>query len=127
MVGARDDEPITEADRMILDALWSGVVNDWESDERHTKFLDHAHHCGALVEAATRYGLLRDDVDRGPVARKRLSAIVLLTTNELFAQQSPRATKRTPTWVVALSVIVCAILLGVASYAALAQDRAGLP
>ena len=41
MADARDDlVPATPADLVVLDALWSGVVNDWENEERHAKALE---------------------------------------------------------------------------------------
>ena len=101
---------------MILDALWTGVVNDWESEARHARFLDQAHQSGALLDAAKRYGALRDDVERGPAARKRLAAIAMLATQVMLATQTERPVKRTPTWLVTMTVVVCLLLLGFASY-----------
>ena len=97
---------------MVFDALWTGVINDWDNEERHHRFLDHARQDGAaLLEAAARYRKLKDDEERGPVAEKRLAAIVFLATQEMLAQKSePRKTP--PRWVTALAVGVCLGLLG---------------
>ncbi|MEO7097230.1 MAG: hypothetical protein ABI175_28475 [Polyangiales bacterium] len=110
-----DFVPMSEADLLVFDALWSGVVNDWPSDDRHLKLIEHARSAGALLEAAKRYGALKDDAERGEMARKRLSTIALLATQELLATKSdPKP--RTPVWVVAVGVAVCLTLLGVAFY-----------
>lgn len=102
---------------VVLDALWTGVVNGWDDDDRHRKFLDHARETGALMEAARRYGSLRDDEERGESARKRLAAIALLATNELYATKTPAPARKIPSWVVAVAATVCAALLGWAAWA----------
>ncbi len=107
----------TDADWLVLDALWSGVVNGWEDEVRHTKFLDHARAVGALPEAARRYGRLREDPERGDLAKKRLAAIALVATNELYATRTTRAPRKAPGWLVGAAVIVCASLLGWAAWA----------
>jgi hypothetical protein len=110
-----DFVPMSEADLLVFDALWSGVVNDWTADDRHLKFIEHARAAGALLEAAKRYGALKDDATRGEIAKKRLSTIALLATQELLATKTdPKP--RTPVWLVAVGVVVCATLLGVAFY-----------
>jgi hypothetical protein len=110
-----DFVPMSEADLLVFDALWSGVVNDWTADDRHHKFIEHARAAGALLEAAKRYGALKDDEARGEIAKKRLSTIALLATQELLATKTdPKP--RTPVWVVALGVLVCSALLGIAFY-----------
>jgi hypothetical protein len=110
-----DDSDLDPADRAVLDALWTGVINGWDDDDRHRKFLDHAREVGGLMEAARRYGSLRDDPERGALAKKRLGAISLLVTNELYATRSPQ-TKKAPRWLVALAVVVCVALLGWAAW-----------
>ncbi len=110
-MSAPQPEGISPADLVVLDALWTGVVNDWADDARHHKLLDHARATGALLEVARRYGLLRDDPERGETAKKRLAAIALIATNELYATKTTPA-KKTPGWVVGLAVSVCVTLLG---------------
>lgn len=110
-------EALGEADRVVLDALWSGVINDWDDDERHTKFLDHARNVGALPEAARRYGKIKDDPERGELAKKRLGAIALLATQQLYATRTTKPNKRVATWIVALGLAVCFALLGWAAWA----------
>jgi hypothetical protein len=107
---------VSDPDRLVLDALWSGVVNDWEDDDRHRKFLDYAHQTGALLEAARRYGSLRDDPERGTMAQKRIAAIALLATNELYATRTPPPSKKVPGWLVAVAVTICGVLLAWAAW-----------
>jgi hypothetical protein len=114
---ARDDlVPATPADLIVLDALWSGVVNDWESEERHLKALEHAQKNGLLMELARRYGTLKDDADRAVAAKKRLDAIAMVATSELFATRTDRGRRAVPTWLWALGVAVCAALLAIAFF-----------
>jgi hypothetical protein len=114
--GKNSGEP-TPADLAVLDALWSGVVNGWHDDDRHRKFLDHAREIGGLTEAARRYGSLRDDPERGQLARKRLAAIALLATNELYATKTNRPPRKVPAWLVWSAVFICVVLLGWAAWA----------
>jgi hypothetical protein len=107
----------SEADLVVLDALWSGVINGWDDDERHTKFLDHARNVGALPEAARRYGKLKEDPERGELAKKRLGAIALLATQQLYATRTSKTTKRANRWIVMVGVAVCLALLGWAALA----------
>lgn len=114
---ARDDiVPATPADMMILDALWTGVVNDWESDERHAKALEHAQRNGLLLELARRYGTLKEDAERGAVAKKKLEAIALVATTELLATRTHPATRKSPVWLWALGVAVCVALVAIAFF-----------
>lgn len=106
-----------EAQLVVLQALWTGVINDWDDDDRHTRFLDQARQIGALPDAARLYGSLRDDPERGPAAKKRLAAIALVATNELYATRAKRPAGRPPAWLVSLAVTVCVTLLGWAAWA----------
>jgi hypothetical protein len=116
-VPAPDDSELDPADQAVLDALWTGVINGWDDDDRHRKFLDHAREVGGLMEAARRYGTLKDDRERGPLAKKRLTAITLLATNELYATRTSRPARKAPGWLVVLAVVICVGLLGWAAWA----------
>lgn len=105
-----DERPASDADAIVFDALWSGVVNGFENDERHAKFLDHAHRNGRLLDAARRYAALKDDPERGEAANKRLAAITMLATQEMLATKSTRR-RRPPPWLYVLTVLVCGGLL----------------
>ena len=107
---------VSETEQVVFDALWSGVINGWESVERHQRFIEHARLAGMFLEAAKRYGALRDDLERGAVAKKQLSTIALLATNELLATRSPPPSKRAPTWLVVVAVVVCVSLLATVFY-----------
>ncbi len=102
---------------MVFDALWTGVVNGWDQDDRHRKFLEHVARIHAFTEAAKRYGALKDDATRGEEAKKRLSAVSLLATQELLATKTPSRGKGPPGWLWALGTAVCLGLLGWAAYA----------
>ncbi|GAC1299742.1 MAG: hypothetical protein NVSMB1_26380 [Polyangiales bacterium] len=106
-----------EADRMVFDALWSGVVNGWDDEERHVKFLDHLRATGAFAEGAKRYNALKSDPDRGEQANKRVTAIALLATHALLASKTPERTPRRPLWIYGISLLVCAALLAWAGWA----------
>jgi len=107
----------SDAERMVFDALWTGVVNGWESDERHQSFLEHVARTHAFTEAARRYGALKDDEQRGEEAKKRLSAVTVLATQELFATKSPVNKRRVTNWTYAVGIVVCLGLLGWATFA----------
>lgn len=111
----RDDlVPATAADLLVLDALWTGAINDWDGEQRHLRLLEHAQKNGLLLEVARRYGTVRDDPVRGAIARKRLDAIALVATHELLATRTVPGSGRPPTWLWALGLLICAALLTVA-------------
>ena len=112
-----------DADDIVFDALWTGVVNGWKSAERHDKFLDQTRRMHAFTEAARRYGALKDDPDRGAEARKRLAAIALLATHELLVTKTPTSVRKTPGWVYVVTIVVCVGLLGWATYYAFGMGR----
>ena len=105
------------AEAIVFRALWSGVVNDFDNDERHARFLDQAHRTGHLLEAARSYAALKDDPERGAEARRRLAAITVLATQAmLVTKTAPRL--RPPPWIYVLTVVVCGGLLGWVAFAA---------
>ena len=114
--GHKGPAPVAKTgDSMLFDALWTGVVNDWDNEARHTKFLDHAHRSNELPRAASLYRALTDDADRGAVAQKQIKTVELLVVNQMIATKSTRE-PGIPGWVYALMVAVCASLLGCALY-----------
>ena len=117
MADARDDlVPASPSEMIVLDAIWSGVVNDWSSEERHLKALEHAQKMGLLMELARRYGRLKDDTERGAVAKKRLDAIALVATTELLATRTGQPMRRSPAWLWFLGIAVCTTLLAIAFF-----------
>lgn len=117
MPDARDDiVPATSQDLLVFDALWSGIVNDWANDERHLKALEHAQRIGLLLELARRYGTLKEDPERGELAKKKLDAIALLATTEMLATRTSTTPPRSPAWLWGLGIAVCVTLLAIAFY-----------
>ncbi len=66
-----------------LEALWKNVLANWENDAAHHAFLDHCQRHEALDAAAVRYRGMKGDRDRGPVAEKRLTAVLMLAMSKL--------------------------------------------
>jgi len=66
-----------------LEALWKNVLDRWDHDPAHHAFLDHCQSHDALDEAAVRYRGMKGDRDRGPIAEKRLTAVLMLAMSKL--------------------------------------------
>jgi hypothetical protein len=75
----------------VLEALWKNVLERWENDAAHHAFLDHCQRHDALDDAATRYRGMKGDRERGPIAEKRLKAVLMLAMSKLEATRSDRA------------------------------------
>jgi hypothetical protein len=73
-----------------LEALWKNVLDRWEHDAAHHAFLDHCQRHDALDDAATRYRGMKGDHERGPIAEKRLKAVLMLAMSKLEASRSDR-------------------------------------
>ncbi|SRR5258706_10904790 len=82
----------------VLDALWNKVVDHWDDDDRHARFLQHCQATEQLAEAAARYASMRDDRDRGQVAKKRLDAVTVLATTSLLSATSTERVPMLPKW-----------------------------
>ena len=80
----------------VLEALWKNVLDRWEHDAAHHAFLDHCQRHEALDDAATRYRGMKADRERGPIAEKRLKAVLLLAMSKLEATRSERAAASRP-------------------------------
>jgi hypothetical protein len=81
--GVVADESTDAAQAAITDALWRAVLDDFDDDAVHAKFIQHCGTRGQLAEAAKRYRHHRDgldDDDEAPheAAEKRLNAVALL-------------------------------------------------
>ncbi len=112
---AEEPEPSGDA---ILDALWTKTLQSWEDDKPHAALLEYAIRQERLPDLAGLYRGLRDDPQRGELAKKKLDGIVVAATQMLFAMKTPRPTK-TPFWMLASAFATCAILLGWLAYAIL--------
>jgi hypothetical protein len=82
-----------DAKDAVLDALWARVLDAWDDDKTHAALLDHALRSQALPEIAGRYRALVDDAEKGPLAKRRLDAIVLAATQMLWSMKTPRPGK----------------------------------
>ncbi len=102
----------------ILDALWAKALEDWGDDKPHASLLEYAMRQERLPDLAGLYRTVRDDPEKGELARKKLDGIVVAATQMLFAMKTPRPTK-TPFWMLASAFATCAILLGWLAYAIL--------
>jgi len=112
MRDVQDDDPTDP----VLDALWNRATEAWDDDKTHAALLEHALRAELLPELSGRYRVLVDDPDRGPVAKKRLEAIVLAATQMLMSMKTP-APGKVP-WPITLSAVgVCMLLLTWLAYA----------
>ena len=103
-----DDEP-TDA---VLEALWKRALEAWDDEKAHAALIDHALREQQLPEAAGRYRTLVDDPDKGPLAKKKLEAIVLAATQMLMAMKTPkREGGKVPLPITLSAFGVCALLL----------------
>ncbi len=102
----------------ILEALWAKVLTAWDDDKIHAALLDQALRAQRLPELAGRYRALRDDAEKGEIAKKRIDAIVTAATTMLFAMKTPRPTK-TPAWLLLSALATCFVMLAYLAYAIL--------
>ena len=105
-----DDDELEPGDA-VMEALWKRVLEAWEDEKTHAALIDHAVREQRLPEAAGRYRRLVDDPDRGPVAKKKLDAIVVAATQMLMAMKTPKPGK-VPLPITLSAFGVCALLLG---------------
>ena len=67
----------------LLEALWKNVVDHWDDEAAHRKFIEHCAESDKLVEAAVRYRGMAGDAARGEQANKRLAGISVLAMAKL--------------------------------------------
>jgi hypothetical protein len=79
-----------------LEVLWKNVLDRWENDAAHHAFLEHCQRHDALDDAATRYRGMKGDRERGPIAEKRLKAVLMLAMSKLEASRSDRTAASSP-------------------------------
>lgn len=109
-MGEINDLPNNGPTDPILEALWRRALESWEEEKAHASLLDHAMGTGALPEIAGRYRALVDDATKGPLARKRLDAIVNAATSLLFSMKTPPPGK-VPLPITLSAIGVCLFLL----------------
>ncbi|MEZ4288220.1 MAG: hypothetical protein R3A47_08775 [Polyangiales bacterium] len=87
------NEVVGATQKPWLDDAWARVVERWDDDDAHQRFLTFCTSEGALGDAAARYRALIESSEHAGVAQKQLSRIVILATQQLdsMAGQPPRA------------------------------------
>jgi hypothetical protein len=105
-----------EIEDPILDAMWKGTLQAWDDEKRHAALLDYALRNEKLPILAGNYRALKDDTDKGPLAKKRLDAIVLAATQMLMSMKTPKPT-RSPLWLTATAGLVMLLIVGSVIYA----------
>lgn len=96
----------------VAEALWSKVVEAWDDEGAHRKFMAHCQATEQLAEAARLYrtqvhpdGPEADEPGRQADARKRLGAVAILAMATLDATRQGRDDpKTTPALVRGLGV-----------------------
>jgi hypothetical protein len=75
-----------------LEALWKHTLDNWDNEAAHRAFLDYCQNNDALDQAAVRYRGMKADRDRGTIAEKRLSAVLMLAMSKLeVSRAEPKA------------------------------------
>ncbi|MEI9937088.1 MAG: hypothetical protein WDO69_07670 [Pseudomonadota bacterium] len=74
-----------------FEALWKSVLDRWEDERAHGKFLEYCQTTDQLAEAAARYRGMKGDRARSAVAEKRLAGIAIVALAKLHATRSPLA------------------------------------
>ncbi len=103
------DDAVEDA---VLDALWARTLAAWADEKVHAALLDHALRSNGLPEIAGRYRALVDDPERGPIAKKRIDAIVLAASSMLQSTKTPRSGAPIPIGITLTAFGICLVLLG---------------
>jgi hypothetical protein len=98
-----------------FEALWQKVNEAWDDEKRHAAILSYALSTEQLPELAGRYRALKDDEQKGPIARKRIDALVAAATQLLMATKSPPPPKSNKPLTI-VTAIVSAIVLSYIAY-----------
>lgn len=103
-----------------LEALWNRVLETWEDEKTHAAVLEYASRTQTLPELAARYRALADHTERGPIARRRLDAIVAAATSMLFSMKTPPRA-RIPLPITLSAFGICALMLAWLAWAVWGQ------
>lgn len=104
-----------ESSDLTFETLWGRVLEAWDNDKTHGALLEYAVRAQMLPEAAGRYRALKDDPEKGIVAKKKLDGIVLAATQMMLSMKTPTVTK-TPLSITLSAAAVCAISVAWAAY-----------
>ncbi len=106
-----------------FDALWQQVVDDWDDDARHGKFLAYAQASGALGRAASRYKSVTTTDSPYRIsdkhledARKRLAGVAMLAVMNLDAGRSEPVNPKHQWGVRIFAIVVVLALFGALAY-----------
>jgi hypothetical protein len=100
----------------LLEALWQKTLEEWDDDKRHAACLEHALREKKLPDLAGRYKALKDDPEKGEVAKKRIDAILTAATQMMLTMKTPRPTK-TPSWLFWSAFLTCLVMALYVAYA----------
>lgn len=78
----------------VFEGLWKKVLDDWDDDARHAKFIEYCQSTGQLAEAAARYKGMKGDRERSEQASKRLQGVAILAVANLEAMRTTRPKAR---------------------------------
>lgn len=89
-----------------LDLAWQELLTHWDADERHRAFVALAAALERLPDAAGRYRSLRDDTERGALAKRGLERVL----GAAMARLSPERRDPPPPkghYLLALTALAC--------------------
>jgi hypothetical protein len=100
----------------LFEALWEKTLEAWDDDKRHAACLEHALRDKKLPQLAGRYRALKDDPEKGELAKKRIDAILTAATQMMFTMKTPKPTK-TPSWLFWSAFLTCLVMALYVAYA----------
>ena len=107
---------MTEEKDPLLEALWQKTLEAWDDEKRHAACLEHALREKKLPDLAGRYKALKEDPDKGELAKKRIDAILTAATQMMLTMKTPRPTK-TPSWLFWSAFLTCLVMALYVAYA----------
>ncbi len=107
---------MTDEKDPLLEALWQKTLEAWTDEKRHAACLEHALREKKLPDLAGRYKALKDDPEKGELAKKRIDAILSAATQMMLTMKTPRPTK-TPSWLFWSAFLTCLVMALYVAYA----------
>lgn len=100
-----------------IEAAWQKVLEDWDDDDAHKRFIVLCESFNILHEAGSRYRAIREsEPERGDQAKKQIDRILVSAMSKLSVERS-EPQKRPPRAVWILAVVLFLALLGFAGWA----------
>ncbi len=88
-----------------LDRAWSEVIADWQDERTHKRFIALCLSAGRLDFAGGQYREISDtDPGKREEAQRRISDIIVASTEILYRQKSEKPRRQTTLFLVALGV-----------------------